>query len=78
MGDSIRNLEARLATATSRDEKVDLLNALAYAHRYLDIEKTRTFATQALALASQPDAPSADGMALSRIMLSVVDVFVGN
>ncbi|GIK65153.1 MAG: hypothetical protein BroJett018_29470 [Chloroflexota bacterium] len=78
MGDSIRKLDARLATVTSRDEKVDLLNELAYAHRYLDIEKTRTFASQALALAPQPDSPSPDGMALSRIMRSVADIFVGN
>lgn len=76
MGDSIRKLEERLATITGRDEKIDLLNELAYAHRYLDIEKTRTFATQALELASQPPLP--DGMALSRIMLSVVDIFLGN
>lgn len=81
MGDSIRQLEQRLVEATRRDDKVALLNELAYAHRYIDVEKTRDFATLAFDLASQAlpnEPPSLDGISLSRVMLCVADIFVGN
>ncbi len=81
MADSIRQLEQRMTEATNRDEKVDLLNELAYAHRYIEVEKTRDYATQAFDLASQAmpnEPPSLDGINLSQVMLCVADIFVGN
>ena len=54
MTEKIKQMEAKLQRATRLEEKVDLLNALAFEMQYSDLTKAFNYTEQALALNTDP------------------------